>query len=376
MAISRKLKAIQDKTNKQYGEQLVSQGDNFVRNIEWQKTGSIILDAALGGGFPKGRIIEIYGPESAGKTSTCLLAIAQFQRDEEEKVQADKTYIKKYAVFVDAEHTFEPKIAEEYGINLEDLILIETLIAEQSMEIARAYVESGEVGIVVVDSVAAMNPAQIEKASFEQQSMGVQARFMSNVCLNMSGIVAKTNTVFIFINQIREKIGAYGNPETTPGGRALKFYSSIRLSVKPGEPIKEKDDRIGHQLKFNVVKNKVSKPYKQASTSLIYGVGVDNDYEIVEIGMLLDYFLRGGAWYRYIDENGECLTDAEGNEIKFQGRDGIVRYVKENEYFKNILMNRINGLEPENYIEEMSEEEIDALKKSDKIDEEKFEKEK
>lgn len=366
MAISKQLANIQTKLNKKYGKEFISTADNVERIVEWQKTGSIILDASIGGGFPKGRIIEVYGPESAGKTTTCLLAIAQFQRDELAREEQEEGYKRRYALFADAEHTFEPVIADEYGINLEELIVVDAVTAEQIMDITRAYVESGEIGIAVVDSVAALNPAQIEGASFEQKSMGVQARFMSDVCRSMAGIIADTECVFIFINQIREKIGAYGNPETTPGGRSLKFYASVRLAIRPGEPLKEKDERVGHQLKFNVVKNKVAKPYKQSVTTLVYGVGVDNNYELVEIGLLLDYFTRAGAWYRYITEDGECLLDEEGKELKFQGKDGIVKYVSENEYFFNILFNRINGIDSSEFIEDMSQEDIDKLKRVEK----------
>lgn len=366
MALSRNLQNLQTKLQKKYDESFATTADNIKRVVTFNSTGSLMLDGALGGGWPSGRLIEVYGPESAGKTSTVLISIGRRQQIENKLAEEDKKYKKKYCVFVDAEKTFDPKLAAEYGVILEDLIYIDTVTAEQSMDLLRVYIDSNEIALAVVDSVAALNPAQIEDASFEQQSMGVQARFMANVCRSFAGIVAKTDCTLIFINQIREKIGSYGNPETTPGGRSLKFYSSIRLTVRQGDPIKLKDQRIGHQLKFNVIKNKVSDPYKVAATNLMYGVGIDNYYETMEQSFLVDdIWFIGGSWYTYVDENGEIPMNEEGKPLyKFQGKNKVAEAFSEDENLYSLISNRLKGITP--LAESMSEEEIELIKLHEK----------
>lgn len=371
MAISRNLKNITAKINKKYGDGYSSIASEFTKTISFQQSGSFMLDNALGGGFPEGRIGEIYGPESAGKTTTMLIAISQRQKYENKRAEEDEEYIKKSCIFVDAEKTFDIKIASEYGIDISELIIVDAVTAEESMDILRLYIESGEIALAVVDSVAALNPAQIENSSFEQQSMGVQARFMATVCRGLAGIVSKTNTSLVFINQIREKIGAYGNPETTPGGRALKFYSSYRIVVRQGEIIKEGDQRIGHQLKYNIIKNKVSEPYKTASTFLIYGVGIDNFYERMEQSFVVDnIWAIGGAWYTYVDENGEIPMNPDTDKplYKFNGKAKVAQALSEDSELFDLISSRLENQHLE--AESMSPEEI-ALIKDDEVETEK-----
>lgn len=292
---------------KQYGKgSIMKLGDEADRHIEIVPSGSMSLDIALGiGGYPKGRIIEIYGPESSGKTTFALHAIAEVQR------------AGGYAAFIDAEHALDPQYARALGVDVDNLILSQPDTGEQALEIAEALIRSGAVGIVVVDSVAALVPEAEINGDMGDSHVGLQARLMSQAMRKLSGIISKTNTIAIFINQIREKVGVmFGNPETTSGGRALKFYASVRLEVRRSEQIKLGTDVVGNKANVKVVKNKVAPPFKVASVDIVYGKGVSKTGEIVDIASELEIVKKAGAWYSY-----------EGEKIG-QGRENAKEYLE------------------------------------------------
>lgn len=338
--------------NKQMGEDTVHfLTDDFVPQVNTISTGSLTLDLALGrGGFPTGRIIEIFGKEMSGKTTICFLHIAQVQREELAKVEADPSYKERYVVFVDAEHAFDPKLAKEYGVDLSRLIYINPKTAENAIDAMDAFIRSGSTCLIVVDSVSALVPTKIVESSIEQQTMGLLARFMSTVCQKLTGIAYANETTLVFINQVREKIGAYSPvpgqaAETTSGGRALPFYSSVRLKVQMGERLKDKDEIYGHIVKVKVIKNKVGVPFKEASFPLIYGQGVDRSDEIQQLAVLGGVIRQGGAWFRY-EINGELVV-RDGVELKWQGRNNMVQYVRDNPFFMMELEDRLRGKEIE-----------------------------
>lgn len=283
-------------------------GDRTDRNVSTVSSGSITLDSALGvGGYPKGRIIEIYGPESSGKTTVALHAIAEVQRQGG------------VAAFIDAEHALDPVYAKNLGVDIENLYLSQPDHGEQGLEIAEAFVRSGAVDIIVVDSVAALTPKAEIEGEMGDSHMGLQARLMSQALRKLSGSVSKSNTIAIFINQVREKIGVmFGNPETTPGGRALKFYSSVRLEVRRAEQLKQGQEIVGNRTKIKVVKNKVAPPFKVAEVDIMYGKGISREGEIVDLGAEYEVLQKSGAWYSY---DGERIG---------QGRENIKTYLKEN----------------------------------------------
>ncbi len=276
--------------------------------VESISTGSIKLDAALGvGGYPKGRIIEIFGPESTGKTTFALHAIAEVQKGGG------------YAAFIDAEHALDPEYAKHLGVDIDSLILSQPDTGEQGLEIAEALVRSGAVDILVVDSVAALVPEAEIRGEMGDSHVGLQARLMSQAMRKLSGVLSKSNCIAIFINQIREKVGVmFGNPETTPGGRALKFYASVRLDIRRGEQIKEGNDIVGNQARVKVVKNKVAAPFKVAEIDLIFGKGISRSGEIVDLGVELDVIKKSGSWFAYNDQKIG------------QGRENVKRYLEEN----------------------------------------------
>ncbi len=278
------------KIEKSYGKgSIMLLGDAPEMQVEVIPSGSIAVDKALGvGGYPKGRIIEIYGPESSGKTTFALHAIASAQSRGG------------YAAFIDAENALDPKYAQALGVDIENLILSQPDSGEQALEIAQSLISSGVIDIIVIDSVAALVPEAEIKGEMGDSHIGLQARLMSQAMRKLAGIINKTKCVAIFINQIREKVGVmYGSPETTPGGRALKFYSTIRMDIRRGEQLKNGTDAIGNKTNVKVVKNKVAPPFKVAEVEIIYGEGISKLGEIVDMAVKLNIIERAGAWYSY-----------------------------------------------------------------------------
>ena len=267
-------------------------GDRTAVDVDVIPSGSLTLDKALGiGGYPKGRIIEIYGPESSGKTTLTLHAIAQAQK------QGGK------AAFIDAEHAIDPVYAKNLGVDIDELILSQPDSGEQALEIAEMLVRSGVIDLIVIDSVAALVPQVELDGEMGDAAVGLQARLMSKALRKLSGVMNKTNCTVIFINQLREKIGVmYGNPETTTGGRALKFYSSVRVEIRRSEQIKQNGEIIGNKVNIKVVKNKVAPPFKTTQVDIIYGKGISRDGEILDLAVEGDIVEKSGAWYAY---NGE-----------------------------------------------------------------------
>ena len=281
------------KIERTYGKgSVMKMGEKIETEISTVPSGSVALDIALGvGGYPRGRIIEIYGPESSGKTTVALHAIAEAQK---------KGGV---AAFIDAEHALDPKYARAIGVNVDELLLSQPDTGEQGLEIADALISSGAIDILVVDSVAALVPRAEIEGEMGDSHMGLQARLMSQALRKLSGSINKTKTIAIFINQIREKIGVmFGNPETTPGGRALKFYSTVRLEVRRAEQIKSGTDVIGNRTKIKIVKNKVAPPFKVAEVDIMYGEGISSVGEIVDIASEHDIINKSGSWYAYQDE--------------------------------------------------------------------------
>jgi recombination protein RecA len=287
--------------------------------VETISSGSLALDIALGiGGFPRGRIIEIYGPESSGKTTVALHAIAEIHR------------LGGQAAFIDAEHALDPVYASKLGVNVDELLLSQPDTGEQALEIAEALVRSGAIDIVVIDSVAALVPKAEIEGDMGDAHVGLQARLMSQALRKLSGAISKSKTIAIFINQIREKVGVmFGNPETTPGGRALKFYSSVRLEVRRAETIKQGNDMIGNRTRIKVVKNKVAPPFKQADVDIMYGEGISREGSIIDIASELDIINKSGAWYSF------------ENERLGQGRENAKQFLKENPELCSQIENRI-----------------------------------
>ena len=294
---------------KQFGKGAVMRlGQNATMNVEAIPTGSLSLDMALGiGGLPRGRIVEIYGPESSGKTTVALHVVAEAQKRGGS------------AVFIDVEHALDPVYAKNLGVDIDQLLVSQPDTGEQALEICEALVRSGAVDVVVVDSVAAMvTKAEIE-GEMGDTHVGLQARLMSQALRKLTGAIGKSNAIVIFINQLREKIGVmYGNPETTPGGRALKFYSSVRLDVRRTERLKSGGEVIGNRVRVKVVKNKVAPPFKEAEFDIMYGQGVSRVGEILDLGAKLDIVQKSGAWFNY-------------GEIRLgQGRDNAKEYLRQN----------------------------------------------
>ena len=295
------LEEVMAEIEKQFGKGAIMKlGEDSHVEIETVPSGSIALDVALGvGGFPKGRIIEVFGPESSGKTTIALQAVAEVQK------RGGK------AAFIDAEHALDPVYAKNLGVNLNELLLSQPDTGEQALEICEALVRSNAISIVVIDSVAALVPQAEIEGEMGDSHVGLQARLMSQALRKLGGIINKTNTIAIFINQLREKVGImFGNPETTPGGRALKFYSSVRLDVRRGEQIKVGDSVIGNRTNIKVVKNKVAPPFKVALVDIMYGEGVSREGELIDIGAELSIVDKSGAWYSY---NGEKIGQGKEN---------------------------------------------------------------
>ena len=288
------LKLALDKIEKDFGKgSIMRLGDKSTLNVEYIPTGALALDIALGiGGVPKGRVIEIYGPESSGKTTLAQHIVAESQKRGG------------IAAFIDAEHALDPEYARNLGVNVDELLISQPDTGEQALEITEELVRSGAIDVIVIDSVAALVPkAEIEKAMDEQQ-MGLQARLMSNALRKLTGIVGKTNTTVIFINQLRQKIGImFGNPETTTGGNALKYYASVRLDIRRIDSVKNKDgEDIGNRVKVKVVKNKVAPPFRIAEFDIIYGKGICAIGNILDVAVNMDIVKKAGAWFSYNDE--------------------------------------------------------------------------
>ncbi len=318
-ALEQALKLIE----KEYGKGSVMRlGDEVDRKIEVIPSGSISLDKALGvGGYPKGRIIEVYGPESSGKTTFALHAIANAQKNGG------------YAAFIDAEHALDPVYAKALGVDVENLILSQPDSGEQALEITEALIKSGSIDVIVIDSVAALVPEAELNGDMGDSHVGLHARLMSQAMRKLAGVISKTKCVAIFINQIREKVGImFGNPETTTGGRALKFYASVRLEIRRGEAIKDGTTILGNRTNIKVVKNKVAPPFKTAEVDIIYGKGISYVGEIVDLGVQAGIIQKAGAWFSY-----------EGTKIG-QGRENTKDYLLNNPELLNKIDEQIRSL--------------------------------
>ena len=315
------LKATLDRLDKSFGKGSVMRlGDDPAEKIEVIKTGSISLNRALGvGGFPKGRVIEIYGPESSGKTTLAIHAIAEAQK------------AGGIAAIIDAEHAFDQFYAQNLGVDIENLLISQPDNGEQALEIADNLIRSGAIDIIVIDSVAALTPkAEIEGEMGDNQ-MGLQARLMSKALRKLTGTISKANTCCIFINQLREKIGVmFGNPETTTGGNALKFYSSVRVDIRRSSAIKNADKVLGNRTRVKIVKNKVAPPFQQAEFDIMYGEGISKTGEIIDLGVEMNIISKSGSWYSY------------GDTKLGQGRDSVKEILGDNPELFEELENKIS----------------------------------
>ncbi|CCY08150.1 protein RecA [Coprobacillus sp. CAG:698] len=324
-AMEEKNKALNDafkSIEKQFGKgSIMRLGDKVNEQYEVVPTGSIALDMALGvGGYPKGRIIEIYGPESSGKTTFALHAIAEAQKQGG------------IAAFIDAEHALDPRYAFSLGVDVDNLIVSQPDTGEQALEICDYLIRSGAVSIIVVDSVAALVPKVEIDGDMGDSHIGLQARLMSQAMRKLSGAISKTNCVAIFINQIREKVGVmFGSPETTSGGRALKFYATIRLDIRRVEQIKQGDTAIGSITRVKVVKNKVAPPFKTCDVDLIYGKGISKEAEIIDLGVKYDIIEKSGSWFAYNDEK------------LGQGRENVKEYLRQNPNLSEEILTKIKN---------------------------------
>ncbi|NCB73901.1 MAG: recombinase RecA [Clostridia bacterium] len=302
------LEAALAQIEKNYGKGAIMRlGDDLPVNVEAISTGSLSLDLALGiGGVPRGRIVEIFGPESSGKTTLALHILASAQKNGGE------------VAFIDVEHALEPAYARALGVDIDSLLISQPDTGEQALEITEALVRSGALDVVVIDSVAALLPRSELEGEMGDSSVGVVARLMSQALRKLAGTVSKTGTIVVFINQLREKIGVmYGNPETTPGGRALKYFSSVRIDVRRVETLKSGSESYGNRTKAKVIKNKVAPPFKEAEFDIIYGEGISKIGEIIDLGVQLDIIDKGGAWFTVGD-------------TRLQGREAVKEYLKAN----------------------------------------------
>tara|TARA_B110000196_G_scaffold319957_1_gene339778 strand:- start:1493 stop:2536 length:1044 start_codon:yes stop_codon:yes gene_type:complete len=333
---SKALDAAMSQIERQFGKgSIMKLGDNKTMNVETVSTGSLSIDIALGaGGLPMGRIVEVYGPESSGKTTLTLEAIAQAQRDG------------KVCAFVDAEHALDPDYAAKLGVNVDDLLVSQPDTGEQALEITDMLVRSSAVDVVVIDSVAALTPKAEIEGDMGDSHMGLQARMLSQAMRKLTGNIKRSNTLCIFINQIRMKIGVmFGNPETTTGGNALKFYASVRLDIRRIGAVKNGDEIVGNETRVKVVKNKIAPPFKQAEFQILYGQGFNRMGEIIDLGVKVGIVEKAGAWFSY---NGSKLGQGKSNSSTF---------LKENPDIANEIEGIIRDkLLPKNLIEEEEEQ--------------------
>ena len=320
---------------KQFGKGAIMKlGEKGVRNIDVVSSGSLALDQALGvGGYPKGRIIEVFGPESSGKTTIALHAIAEVQK------------LGGRAAFIDAEHALDPVYAKKLGVNIDDLIVSQPDTGEQALEITESLVRSGALDVIVVDSVAALVPKAEIDGDMGDSHMGLQARLMSQALRKLAGAINKTKTIIIFINQLREKIGVmFGNPETTTGGRALKFYASVRLDIRKIENIKQDGNVIGNRARVKIVKNKVAPPFREAEFDIMYGEGISKIGNIFDIAVNLDIIEKSGSWFSY-----------NGNRIG-QGRENAKKYLQDNPKILEEVEKKVRGNSEKAFEESLGEE--------------------
>ena len=337
--MSEKAKALEmaiGQIEKQFGKGSVMKlGENSKLNVESVSTGALGLDIAIGiGGLPRGRVIEIYGPESSGKTTIALHAISEHQK------------VGGTAAFIDAEHALDPLYARNLGVDTENLIVSQPDTGEQALEIAEALVRSGAVDIVVVDSVAALVPKAEIEGEMGDSHIGLQARLMSQALRKLAGAIKKSNTTVIFINQLREKVGVmFGSPETTSGGRALKFYASVRLDIRRIETLKQGDDVIGNRTRIKVVKNKVAPPFKQAEVDIMYGKGISKEGNILDVGVTCDIVNKSGSWYSY------------GEHRLGQGRENSKDFLRDNPEIANEIDKKIR-IEFELEDDELEEDQV------------------
>jgi recombination protein RecA len=314
------LKLTMDKLDKAYGKGAVMRlGDDAIEDVEVIPSGSLGIDLALGiGGFPRGRVVEIYGPESSGKTTLTLHAISEAQR------------MGGIAAFIDAEHAFDRFYAEKVGVNTEELIISQPDNGEQALEIADNLIRSGAIDLVVIDSVAALTPRSEIEGEMGDSKVGLHARLMSQALRKLTGTISKTNCTCIFINQLREKIGVmFGNPETTTGGNALKFYSSVRVDIRRSTQIKDGDRVMGNRTKVKIVKNKVAPPFRTAEFDILYGEGISKVGELIDIGTQYEIINKSGSWFSY-----------EGTKLG-QGREGVKAILKDNPELMEEIENKI-----------------------------------
>ncbi|MBO5648717.1 MAG: recombinase RecA [Clostridia bacterium] len=328
-------------------------GDNVNMNVQAIPTGSLTLDLALGiGGVPRGRIVEIYGPESSGKTTVALHIIAETQKMGGE------------AAFIDAEHALDPLYAKALGVNINNLLVSQPDCGEDALEITDALVRSGAIDVVVVDSVAALVPQQEIDGDMGASHVGLQARLMSQALRKLAGAIAKTNCVVVFINQLREKVGVmYGNPEVTTGGKALKFYSSVRMDVRKTENLKNGDETYGNHVKVKIVKNKVAPPFRTAEFDILYGKGISKSSEIIEIATALEILQKSGSWFSY---NGDRIG---------QGKENARKYIENNPEVMREIEERIKGMKKDDMFrdeEEYDEDTFEEMEDDDIDDDDTF----
>ena len=332
------LDAAMSQIEKQFGKGYVMKlGEFKSMNVEAVSTGALSLDIALGiGGIPKGRIVEIYGPESSGKTTLALHAVAEAQKMGGE------------AAFIDAEHALDPVYARKIGVDIDNLIVSQPDTGEQALEIAEALIRSGAIDIIVVDSVAALVPKAEIDGDMGDSHIGLQARLMSQALRKLAGAINKTNAIIIFINQLREKVGVmFGNPETTTGGRALKFYASVRMDIRKVENIKQDGNVVGSRTRVKVVKNKVAPPFREAEFDIVYGKGISKEGSLLDLAVNLNIIEKSGSWFSY---NGDRIG---------QGRENVKKYIEENPKLSAELDKKIRDNFSKAFENALVEEEID-----------------